>query len=210
MKPQVFIFINGIMNLPGEALNWNDRAVTWTHVNRSVNAKLLMVAEKVEYFCGPIGRAFGQDQRAKKLTRMLGFYLGWDIVLVGHSNGAAVILDALEMAGWPRIEEVHFVSGACEADFDRNGLNDALSRNRIGKVTVYCGGKDGAMRYARSWFARLLGYGTLGLHGPRNVAASISKAGRVATFLWRSFGHSTCWNEDHFDATMSYFVKQGD
>lgn len=185
------------MNQPGASTNWNGRAVTWTHT-RTDNW-----AEKIEYFCSPIGRAFGQDKRAEKLTSTLGYYKGWDIVLVGHSNGAAVILEALRIAGYPRIEAIHLVSGACEADFWQNGLNAALIANEIGKVFVYVGGKDMAMRYARTWLARWLGYGTLGLHGAINIADVCKDS--VGTLTWPDFGHSDCFHDDHFDSTMKHF-----
>ena len=55
--------------------------------------------------------------------------------------------------------------------------------------------------------ARWLGYGTLGIHGPNKVSALV--AGRVRTVRsdpWDGFGHSTCWSEANFDATMRLVV----
>ena len=60
MPQRVTIYVNGILTFPGSSNNWNGRAVTWTHLNRDARA------EKVEYFCGPIDRAFGQKERAQK------------------------------------------------------------------------------------------------------------------------------------------------
>ncbi len=198
MNPRVHIFVNGILTFPGSSRNWTGRAVTWTHLNTEARA------EKVEYFCGPIGRALGQRERAEKFAATLQHYQGWQAIAVGHSNGADVILDGLRLAAWPRLEELHLVCGACEADFNTNGLNLALLNDRIGKVFVYIGDRDQALRLAHTLPAQLLGYGVLGLHGPRNVRANVRD--RVGELHWPDYGHSDCWHDDHFAQTMKHFT----
>jgi len=200
---QAFHLVNGILNFPGCSNNWNGRGVTWLHV--STEAK----AEKVEYFCGPIDRAFGQKERALKLNRTLNFYRGWENHIVGHSNGAAVALAMMrDYRKWPDIEHLHLVCGACEADFEKNGLNVWMREGRIGYVTVYVGGKDLALRLAHSWAARLLGYGVMGLHGPLNVAPDVeARVGIVTESPWADYGHSTCWDDWNFDTTMRTLAK---
>lgn len=198
MRQRVIIYVNGILTFPGESGNWNGRAVTWTHLHDDARA------EKVEYFCGPIDRAFGQKERAQKLALTIQYYKGWNITLVGHSNGTDVILKALDLLRWPRIEAVHLVSGACEADFDKNGLNDALEGNCIGKVCVYVGGKDRALALAHSWAGRILGYGVLGLRGPLSILPAIKD--RVGVLTWPDYGHSDCWADANFTQTMEHFV----
>lgn len=198
MKKQIVIFINGILTWPGNNRDWNYRAVVWTQINTEFRT----VA--VEYFCGPIGRAFGQRKRAAKITQLLQAYAGWEITLVGHSNGCAVILAALAASlVYPNIKAIHLVSGACEADFVRNGLNEAIEDGRVGMVGVYVGKKDMALRLASHWLGRMLGYGVLGLHGPRNVSAEA--AGSVVVLEWPEFGHSDAWRPEHFDRTMRHF-----
>lgn len=196
---RVLHYVNGIMNFPGCSSNWNGRAVTHTHVNTEFRA------EKIEYLCGPIDRVFGQKERAEKLFRTVLFYQGWDIDLVGHSNGADVICTMMKDYPFPQIRSVHLVCGATDADFNLNGLNRLLTEGRVGNVTVYVAEKDQALRLAHSWMGKLLGYGVLGLHGAVNVLPSV--AGRVRTVSWPGFGHSDCWRDSAFEGTMRNFLQ---
>lgn len=199
LKKQITIFVNGILTWPGDTRDWNYRAVVWTQLR--VEGMRTMA---VEYFCGPIGRAFGQRKRAAKITELLNAYAGYEITLVGHSNGCAVILAALSASlVYPNIAAIHFVSGACEADFERNGLNEALEDGRVGKVYIYVGGKDRALKLASRLIGRALGYGVLGLHGPKNVTVAAME--KVGVLKWPSYGHSDCWKPEHFDRTMRHF-----
>lgn len=197
----VYLLVNGILTFPGAAKNWNGRGVTWVHTNTEGRA------EKIEYFCTAIGRAFGQRNRATKLFRTASFYsIGWNCVAVGHSNGAAVILSALRdyPNGWPNISHLHLFCAACDADFEKNALNDLIARRRIQRVTVYVAGQDMALGLAHHWPGKLLGYGTLGLHGPRNVRTGLSQyVAVIRGGNWRHYGHSDCWHDDHFEQTMS-------
>lgn len=198
----VYLFVNGIATWPGNYTNWNKRAVTFTHTHTEHRA------EAFEYFCTPLTRPFREDQRAKHFARSLATYsaLHWNIVCVGHSNGAAVILDGLRAARFPRVQAVHLVCGACEADFWRNGINFGLRADRIGKVFVYCAAQDWALKLAHSLPAKLLGYGTLGLHGALNVSEGVKD--RVEEMWWSDYGHSTCWLPAHFENTMKNFQAE--
>lgn len=195
--PTVCLFVNGILTVPGHADNWTGRAVTWTHLHTPFKA------EKIEYYTGPISRFFGDRARAYKLVRTLEFYLaeGWRIILVGHSNGCDVILDALTWLAWPRIHAVHLISAACEADFSRNGLNAAGSR--IGHLGVYIADRDWALVLADTLPARLLGYGVLGKNGPRNatVAASPDR------IIHGDFGHGGWFVRPQFNHTMRWVTS---
>lgn len=202
MNQRVQIYVPGILTMPGDARNWCGRAVTWTHLRTG------FYAEKVEYYSTPLlGRLLFQKQRAQKLLTVLHYYMDkqWDIALIGHSNGCDVILDALKLDSWPVIKAVHLVAGACEADFKKNGLNDALLRDRVENVFVYVAGEDQAMRYARTWIGKSMGYGTLGLDGYKNVDERVQD--RVGELTWEGFGHSQCWEDNHFDATMTHLVQ---
>lgn len=196
---RVLLYVNGIMTFPGDSRNWNGRAVTWTHTHSEARA------EKVEYFAGPVDRVFGQTARAEKLHRTLSFYRGWSISLVGHSNGADVIVDCLrQWNDWPSIEAVHLVCGATEADFNKNGLNRLLYSGRVGQACVYVADQDKALALAHTLPGRMLGYGTLGLHGAVNVSDSVK--GRVTETHWPEWGHSDCWADSVFDKTMTLFM----
>lgn len=186
MAEKIFVFINGILTWPGASENWTGRAVTWTHIHSPFKA------EKVEYFVGPISRAFGQRERARKLLLTLSFYEGWDIVLVGHSNGCDVIRDALEKAEWrPSLSHLHLISAACDADFERNGFNHLRC-----PVTVWRASRDWVLRLAGNPFlGRLLGYGTLGLTGPLKARIPVES-------INRDFGHSGWFTDSETDTTM--------
>jgi hypothetical protein len=214
---KVFIYINGIDTFPGDTRNWNARAVTWTHTRLNVNVLEDVhegeanVAEKVEYFCGPIGAAFGQDERADKLVELLEEYRkrpDCEIHIAAHSNGAKVTLEGLKLLGWPTVKSLHLVCAVCEADFRWNGLNDALWHKRVGRVHVYRGGRDWALKLAHTWPAKLLGYGILGLHGPRQVWREFMVDDRVVVMDWPDFGHGTCWEPKHFDRTMRHLTSR--
>ena len=197
----IYLFVNGVRTWPGNFTNWNKRAVTFTHTHTEARG------EAFEYFCTFLTRPFREDQRAKHFARALRAYsaLGWNIVCVGHSNGCDVILRGLRDAGWPRVAAVHLVCGACEADFWKNGLNHALARERIGRVCVYVADKDLALPLAHTIPGKILGYGTLGLHGAQNVYAR--EADRVGELHWKDYGHSTCWLPNHFKTTMAHFFQ---
>lgn len=193
-KPRtVYIYVPGILTKPGEAKNWCGRAVTRTHLDHPG-----VCAEKVEYWTRALLRPIGQKGRADKLAKVLHYYraAGWRIVLVGHSNGCDVILDALRDMGWPRIEALHLVSAACEADFRKNGLNEFGSS--IGRIVVYIAGKDFALRMAGWLPGRWLGYGVLGKVGPQNVRAGL----KIAIIREPLYGHSDWFTDANFQGTM--------
>jgi hypothetical protein len=195
----IYLFVNGIATWPGNFTNWNKRAVTFTHTRTEHRA------EAFEYFTTPLTRPFKEDQRTKHFARALREYskLGWQIVCVGHSNGCDVILDGLRRAGWPKVEAIHLVCGACEADFSKNFLNTALRAKWVEKVLVYNAQKDWALPLAHTLPGKILGYGTLGLDGALHIADDVKD--RVGQMWWSNFGHSTCWLPDHFNCTMKHF-----
>jgi len=198
----IYLFVNGVATWPGDYTNWNKRAVTFTHLRTPHRA------EAFEYFCTPLTRPFREDQREKHFARSLREYskAGWKIVCVGHSNGAAVILKAMRDAHWPPVEALHLVCAACDADFNRNGLNFALHAGLIKKVCIYNGARDWAIRLANLSVGRLLGYGTLGMTGPLNMDVAVGDC--VGGFWWKHYGHSDCWLPHNFNQTMSHFFNK--
>jgi hypothetical protein len=191
MNNTVYIYVNGILTFPGDSENWNGKAVTWTHVHTDNKA------EKIEYFVGPIGKVLGQKKRSYKLARTMSFYRGWDIVLVGHSNGCDVIVDSLN--DYPdsyNIKEIHLFAAACEADFEKNGLN----KLGVDKVKVYIGERDSALQFwASTWIGQWLGYGVLGKIGPLNAKMLIE-------VVRMNFEHSEWFKGENFDKTMNSII----
>lgn len=201
-KRTIFIGVNGIRVSPGDDANWTGKFVTF------IQTKTPHKAEKVEYYCSTIGRAFGQKNRVDKLHRTLSFYRGWNIVLIGHSNGCAVINEMLNTYDdFPRIQYLHLFCGASEADFEISGYNRYLKEDRIGKINIYVAGKDRALFFAKTIMGRILGYKTLGIHGAYRIDESIEH--RVNSFWtnpWNDYGHSSCFADGNFEDTMQYII----
>ena len=203
-----FFFVRGIAGHASDFMEWQWRAADWCNQNTPHKART--ISYSTEFWSVWIRRKW----RARRLARVLRGYsvLDWRLVLVGHSEGTVLILDALRAAGWPRVEALHLVCGACDADFERNGINWALRSGAIGKVHVYIGGNDQAMWWENLVLGRLL-FGIsdrsypLGLHGPKNV--SVQYKDKVVVHRespWDEYGHSTCWDKANFDKTMACFT----
>jgi hypothetical protein len=204
MKKRVYIFINGIKNDPSDAENWTDRAVTWTHINTNYRG------EKFEYKAGTLTRRFKQQSRAGSLVTMISYYLNkkWDVVLVGHSNGCDIIMRALILLNGQRVREVHLISGACEADAEKNGLLEQVKCGAIGALYLYIAGEDKAMKSAAfsqkavGWLG--LGYGTLGGMDPDEARKVY---GKDAVMYKAGFGHSTWFEKGTlFEITMQQIM----
>jgi len=196
VNPRIVIFIPGIDQWPNDSKLWDGRAATWFNVNAGN-----VDTDRMDYWCGPITRAFHQQQRIDRAKDVISTYAGkWDITIACHSNGDDITLNALDQLNWPRVEVLHLISGACQADFDKNGLNQALADGKIGKVIVYVAGKDRALAVASTFLGRWLGYGTLGLKGPMNVRDNV--ASLVQTITKPDYGHSDWFTDENFEATM--------
>ena len=187
-KGTVVIVVNGILNLPGSASGWTDRAVTWFHTHTEARA------EKFEYLALPLTRRLFQASRARRLAELIDSYRGQRIILVGHSNGCDLITRALRLTD-TSIHAVHLIAAACESDFESNGLNLRLIDNAIGSVHVYIGERDWALKLA--YYSSLvlsvfgLGYGSLGLTGPENLKNEQWKNTRVFVYRFPTYGHGT-------------------
>lgn len=197
MSAPIYIFVNGIWNLPSSSKEWQDQAVTWIQTRTAARA------EKFEYYAMALTRRMFQARHAEALADLLWDYDHDPIVLVAHSNGADLALRALRERQ-PQIAELHLISAACEADFDKNGLNEAMRGGRVGSVHCYTAGQDRAMKLAQlsrtlgGWLG--LGYGTLGLSGPQNVG--LYQRNDV-TNIWRDhYGHSDWFKKENFEGTL--------
>ena len=105
----------------------------------------------------------------------------WSAHFICHSNGCELARRAI-VEGNRDVGVVSLIAPATEADMDKNGLNAAASSGRIGKLRIFWGSQDSAMRMAKfsQWLTWLpnkmlgsrLGYGTMGLAGPTNARCS--------------------------------------
>lgn len=203
MNRRIYVCINGICSNPSNTEGWTDRFCTWIHTNTEYRA------EKFEYFAGPITRRLFQGKRAKALAKLIAQYKKHDVYLVGHSNGCDLICRALKVLISAQVEQIHLIAPATDADFEKNGLNYALYSYAVNKAFIYVADKDGAMRFANltGKFLKLfgLGYGTLGLTGPKNIDEDVKN--RVEAIHFKEFHHSTFFENQNFDALMYSIVN---
>lgn len=205
MNKTVIVYINGIRERPGKLKNWNGRAVTWTHLNTD------FIGEKLEYYTWFWTHAWAQQTRAKKYTKMIRMYLkkGFKVKLVCHSNGGDIGLRILRRLKKYKIEAIHLIAGACEADMAKNGVLSQLERGLLGEVKVYIGGQDKAMWAARASkifkFAGF-GYGNLGGQKPQDVAKQIGKENVIYK---PKYDHNDWFQESggNFNRTMKLLTK---
>lgn len=203
MNRRTILCVPGILTKPGLIDNWPELACRWIDRSRPD-----LNAERYEYYSTATFRALGEAGRAANLATVLSDYSGDNLTLIAHSNGADVVLRALKLLPkTQRIETLHLVSPACEADWTLNGLNAALAAGRVGFVDVFLAGKDSALGF----WAKLsrippfrwipgFSYGLLGLDGPQGVEKDL--AVRVGVFREPDFEHSTWWDAEHFNDTM--------
>jgi pimeloyl-ACP methyl ester carboxylesterase len=181
MKGTIFIFVNGILNMPSDVNGWTDKAEAWIEVNT------VHKATRLEYFSDVLFRRLHQESLVDDLGTICERYDDHKIILVGHSNGCDVIVRLIK-----RMK--HDI---------KNGINAALQETTLGKVTVYWSPRDKALKEAK-WSTKLfgwlgLGYGYLGLTGPYNVAKNIS---HKVSSVERDFDHSQWFTAKNFDETM--------
>lgn len=196
---RAYYFVNGILTMPGQSKNWTGKAVTGIHTRlRDQPTK----AEKVEYYTGPITRMFWNKARATRLLKVNRYYEGFEKVVVAHSNGADVVLDAMRLAPF-KIHTLLLISPAVTDDCSDvgNRLNTLLKTGIIEEFHLWIGKKDLPLRMAKLGVGRLLGYGALGLDGPKNLDQN--PQGRVEP----EFGHSTWFDKDHLEDTLDRIAK---
>lgn len=205
MPAPAVIVVNGILTAPGDARAWTDRAVTWLHCDAAVAVQ----AEKFEYYATALTRRLRQQRHARELAHLIELYKGREVHLVGHSNGCDIILRALALTR-DRIASVHLIAGACEEDFEKNGLNALLYTRQIGAVHAYTSPDDRVLAYAarpsRALFGWMgLGYGLLGLVGPTKITPPVRHL--VSRWDRPGYGHSTWFSPENFDATLNLILR---
>lgn len=209
----VHIWVNGIATLPGNPFsrsvrNWNSRAHTHCVCYHKLHSDYL------EYLTLPsFSRLMFQGLRADRLRSKFQKFVhkGWKLVGIGHSNGCDVWLDALERDGYPRIEELHFISPACDEDCSRNGVNHMLRTNMLGKLHWYVAEDDWVLWLAYKFriLTRPFGYGFMGAPGVglKNLDMDIPSVDkRVIRHSRDDFGHSSWFKTENFHRTLGLIL----
>ena len=204
MNKEIIFFVRGIAGNPDDFLEWEQRAADHTIIQYGIPARA--ISYHTDFWSVWMKRRF----RAQRFAKVLCKYSVRDyrITIVAHSEGTVVALDAMRLAGWPRVEQVHLICGACDSDFERTKLNWALRAGQIGKVTCYTAGRDFAMRCENLLLGKLF-FGVserswpLGLVGPRNVSFLLPcRVVEVTDPPWKYYGHSECFERNNFERTM--------
>lgn len=197
---KVYFLINGILTLPGNVNAWTDNAEAWIEGNTPYKAT------RMEYACGVLTRRFRQNDRVNDLELVCKKYEKERLVLVAHSNGCDMVLRLL-MKRSLIFDHIHLIAGACESDFKKNGLNDALQLDQVKKLSIYWSPNDSALKKARlssillSWIG--LGYGYLGLTGAKNLNQSQS---HKVNSIEKAWDHSDWFKPENFENTMKLVV----
>jgi len=207
---QIFFIVRGIAGNPNDFDDeWEFEARDWLIQNTGVPA----VA--VSYTTNFLTVWHRRKNRCQRFAKILHGYTERDfrVNIIAHSEGTVVATDALRFLGWPRVENLHLVCGACDSDFERIGINRALKIGSIEQVHCWIAGKDRAMLWERLVLGKLL-FGIpdrsepLGLVGPRNVNQEFSdKVIEHWGDPWTTYDHSTCWLPSRLDRTMRGFLN---
>lgn len=197
MTNRFYLFIRGIRGKPNEVGDFAGNAETYVD-NNFPNYK----ANTIPYSAGALTRRITQESNVSKVRTILFGVSDCGVYLCGHSNGCDLI-ERYIRTSTKRIEALHLIAGASEEDFRKNGFNNALSSNKVGKIYVYWSRNDKALQFASktrpflSWMG--LGYGSLGLVGPRYVSPAVKE--RVISEEW-DCDHNEYFNAKNFPKIM--------
>lgn len=202
----LFIVVPGIWNVPGSYNSFAGKAVRWIHRNakrlQELHGADVVVAESREHYRPALLRWMGHRRRVHALRRQMDFARDWRKRFIMHSDGCNMGLDALRESEWPEVEQLDFISAACESNLSY--LEPRLGR-QIKRMRVWIGERDwplGLAKWANKlYIGRPFGFGTLGLDGIRGVMPGI-KEQFTEEIRRPDFGHSDWFKDQHFDATM--------
>jgi pimeloyl-ACP methyl ester carboxylesterase len=206
LKDFAFVFINGIRTpLTDRAYSdpqaaWNLRAEAWCEERGIHN-------HTYRYYTPAVTRFLHQAQFAEIAKEKIDDCYQPRTVLVGHSNGADICIRAAKLCK-AKIDQLVLIAGAADERFDANGLNDLLLEQKVRRVSVWWSASDDTLLGARTWTSWLrpfgLGYGWLGLVGPKRVSPLVKH--RVLTRVYTGFRHSTYFTEQQFPLTMRHIM----
>lgn len=200
MKRILYVITNGIMTRPGQIDGFTNKIVTGINTMFPDDP---VKAENPDYWAGPLTRRFRQQRRAKKIVKMISYYVdkGFEIVYGGHSNGCDMGLRVIRLLDVP-VKEVHFFAPACEPDLEKSGMAEWLRTGKVGKLKLYISGKDKAMRFARIRIFGL-GYGNLGGQDPEDLRKLI---GPENVIYEPKYGHGTWFDDDKLNETIKRII----
>ena len=193
-RPRAFVFINGIFTMPWRK-SWNEKAVEFVTKNLP-DCK----AVKYQYYSDAIFVGWRQREIAMELMGIVNRLEreGYEVVLVGHSNGCAIISYIVNEMD-EDVGNLHLIAPAAYAcDFDL-----AINRGNTSGVFIY-GSRHDIPLTVLAPISRLLtlglsGYGSLGAHA-RDL--ELRHPGMAFDYSNNTYGHSSWFDDDKFDDTM--------
>lgn len=203
MTRRVYILVPGILTSPSDNSAWCVRMAD--DIMRSYEATRPCATE-FRYYAGALTRRLKQARHARQLASVVDKWgrEGFDIVLVGHSNGCDLIERTIKLIGVP-IYSLHLIAAASSRDFCSNGYIERLLCSSIHEINVYFSASDsvlsGLARASQVFRFLGLGYGRLGELGPVNVPGSMIGAG-VKLHCKSYMDHSDWFNDEHYGNTM--------
>jgi|GEM_PF-2723677 len=179
--------LNGILTDPYAAHNWNKDAAVWYREHAHCQA----TADT--YFAGVILAKLLHRWRVAWFVRKLRAHRGKTQIVIAHSNGCRIAVDALARAG-VRIERLVLVAGAVNSSEATQQILDARLDDYCGSAIVTKSSCDAALRAADEfgWC-----HEPLGLYGP--IYNELYGYFRVVE---KKFGHSEWFNRLNFEDTL--------
>jgi len=201
----IWFIVRGIAGSPSNFLEWEYQA-------RDIIIQTINIpAVAASYATSFLTVWRNRGMRAQRFAKVLRGYTArdWRVNIIAHSEGTVVATDALRFLGWPRVEQLHLVCGACDSDFGRLGINDALRMDRIAMVHCWMAGRDTAMQFENLTLGRMLFqiHRPLGLKGPSNVIRQFKNwIHNHYETPWDDYGHSDCWDSKNINKTVAGFL----
>ena len=203
-----FFLTNGILTNPGALYDWQDNAERYIEVHTGFQAI------RYEYKAWPITRRLSQGRHIREFASTLRYYVTHSknkIHAVNHSNGCEIALQALKKYPSLKIDTLHLIAPAVDADCTRNGINDIVLPKdlpQVNRIFLYVSADDEILKIA-TWSKKVfgwmgLGYGDLGRVGlldPSDLAFS-----RITT-IDRPYLHSQWFWSQHFSETMDLIIS---
>jgi pimeloyl-ACP methyl ester carboxylesterase len=201
----IWFVVRGIAGSPSNFLEWEYEARDF--IIQSLNIPAVAISYATSFLT--VWRNRGM--RAQRLAAVIQSYAekDWRINIIAHSEGTVVATDALRLLCWPRIEQLHLVCGACDADFERLGINQALKLDRLARVHCWMAGHDTAMQFEKLALGRILFqvHKPLGLKGPGNIHPQFKNFVQEHWEApWDGYGHSDCWLPGNLERTTKQFL----
>lgn len=188
--------VNGIWTNPETIRqNWTDRFELWGEQHGDLHV------DPFRFRCFWFSRYWRMPSRLRNLRWLIRKCPRPFKYVVAHSFGCEVALRAID-EGDVAIRNVVLIQAATEANCRDNLINVLLREGKVERFTVTYSASDRALKASMWWPPRLRR--PLGLFGPENV----EKSDLVSTLDLRHMNHTEMWQEENFDSTYRWIVKE--